>query len=357
MLTINKSCTPVQSSTPRCWTFQAALIVIVFSLVGCDAAYVGEQADHFDGKRFFHDEKDYTFRDTLKWMLTADPAVWPDWIEDPPQPPPPADVEPGALRITHINHATMLIQMDGVNLLTDPIWSERSSPVTWAGPKRVRAAGVKIADLPRIDIILISHNHYDHLDIASLEQIMRHHSPYILVGLGVGDLLRKKGFSNVIEMNWWQEHSVLPDKLKIVFVPARHGSARGLFDRNKTLWGSFVIQSASGNVYFAGDTAYGKFLASIRDRYPKFRLAILPIGHYEPRWMMQTQHLNPDDAVKLHRYLNVRQSVGMHFGTFGGHNDEEVDAHEKDLQLALVRYGTPSDEFWVLGFGEGRDVP
>jgi len=330
------------------------LVLVASSTFSCGVAYNGEPSDHFDGKQFFHGERDYSSRDTVKWLMTANPATWPEWIEDPQHPPPPADVEIGNLRVTHINHATMLIQINGVNILTDPIWSERSSPVTWAGPKRVRAPGVKLADLPRIDIILISHNHYDHLDITTLQEITQHHNPQILVGLGVGDLLRSNRIDNLIEMDWWQEHGFA--ELKIIFVPARHGSARGPFDRNKTLWGSFVIQSDNGNVYFAGDTAYGDFLTQIKSRYSKFRLAIVPIGHYEPRWMMQTQHLNPDDAVKLHHYLNVEQSVGMHFGTFGGHNDEEVDAHEKDLKLALLRYKTPNKEFWVLGFGEGRNV-
>ncbi|MDD5762016.1 MAG: MBL fold metallo-hydrolase, partial [bacterium] len=250
-----------------------------------------------------------------------------------------------------------LIQVDGVNILTDPIWSERSSAITWAGPKRVRAPGVRIQDLPRLDIILISHDHYDHLDIASLRQLTVNHAPKIMAGLGVGKLLTSEGFDNVVEMDWWEEHAPMPGGLKVVFVPARHNSGRGLFDKNRTLWGGFVIQSSGGNIYVAGDTAYGEFLDRIKGKFGGFRLALLPIGHYEPRWMMQTHHMNPDDAVKLHKHMNVRQSVGIHFGTFGGHNDEEVDAHEKDLQAALKRYGVSGDEFRVLGFGEGRDVP
>jgi L-ascorbate metabolism protein UlaG (beta-lactamase superfamily) len=314
-------------------------------------------SDHFDGARFFHGEKDYTFQDTLKWMWTMNPAKWPKWIEDPAYPPPPENVERGEIRITHINHATILIQVDGVNILTDPIWSERSSAITWAGPKRVRAPGVDMKDLPRIDIILISHDHYDHLDIASLRLLTANHGPKILAGLGVGKLLTSERFDNVVEMDWWEEHAPLPGDLKVVFVPARHNSGRGLFDKNRTLWGGFVITCSVGHIYFAGDTAYGKFLDDIKEKFGEFRLALLPIGHYEPRWMMQTHHMNPDDAVKAHKHMNVRQSVGIHFGTFGGHNDEEVDAHEKDLEVALKRYGVSDDEFRVLGFGEGRDVP
>jgi L-ascorbate metabolism protein UlaG (beta-lactamase superfamily) len=290
-------------------------------------------------------------------MWTMNPAKWPQWIEDPAYPLPPENVGRGELRITHINQAPVLIQVDGANILTDPIWSERSSAISWAGPKRVRAPGVKIKDLPRIDIVLISHDHYDHLDIASLRELTRNHRPKILAGLGVGRLLTSEGFVDITEMDWWQEYESLPANLKVVFVPARHNSGRGLFDKNRTLWGGFVITSSGGHIYFAGDTASGEFLDRIKAKFWEFRLALLPIGHYEPRWMMQTHHMNPDDAVKSHKHLNARQSIAIHFGTFGGHNDEEVDAHEKDLQVALNRYGVPDEEFRVLGFGEGRDVP
>ncbi len=337
------------------WVLVMGLIGLV--AMGCTSKYKGTTSDHFDGTRFFHTEKDYTFKELLKWMWTMNPAKWPEWIEDPTYALPPESVGKGELRITHINQATTLIQVDGTNIITDPTWSERSSPVSWAGPKRVRAAGLKMKDLPHIDIILISHDHYDHLDIDSLKQLTKNNSPKIMVGLGVGKLLMSEGLGNVIEMDWWQEQESLTGDLKIVFVPARHNSGRGLFDKNKTLWGGFVIESSGGPIYFAGDTGYGKFLDSIEDKFGEFRLALLPIGHYEPRWMMQTHHMNPDDAVKLHKHLNVKQSVGIHFATFGGHNDEEVDAHEKDLSVALKKYGVADSEFWVLGFGEGRDVP
>ena len=328
---------------------------IALSAMSCGVSRGANDFDHFDGTRFFHGEKDYTFIEMLKWMWTMNPAKWPEWIEDAAQPPPPKNVAKGELRITHINHATLLIQVDGRNILTDPIWSERTSMVSWAGPKRVRAPGVKIQDLPYIDVILISHDHYDHLDIASLKQLTQNHDTKIITGLGVGEFLRSEGFKNVVELDWWQGHESLPDDQKIVFVPARHNSGRGLFDKDKTLWGGFVIESSGGPIYFAGDTAYGKFLEDIKDKFGEFRLALLPIGHYEPRWMMETHHMNPDDAVKLHKFMNVKQSIGMHFGTFGGHNDEAVDAHEKDLQVALKKYGVPDSKFMVLGFGEGRD--
>lgn len=336
--------------------FSILLIIGTVSIMGCSSIYKGPKSDHFDGTRFYHNEKDYTFGELVKWMVTMNPAKWPKWIDDKQQPNPPVFVKNGALRVTHINHATMLIQVDGINILTDPIWSERTSMVSWAGPKRVRAPGFELSMLPRIDIILISHNHYDHLDLPTLKEITKNNNPKIFVGLGVGSLLAENKIKNVTEMDWWQEENLGEVGDKVVFVPARHNSGRGLLDKNKTLWGGFVIESSVGNIYFAGDTGYGDFLASIKSKYDSFVLAMLPIGHYEPRWMMESHHMNPDDAVKLHQYLNVKASVGMHFATFGGHNDEEVDAHEKDLSIALAKYKVSNSDFVILGFGEGKDI-
>jgi L-ascorbate metabolism protein UlaG (beta-lactamase superfamily) len=254
----------------------------------------------------------------------------------------------------------MLIQIDGVNILTDPMWSERASVVSWVGPKRIRAPGVDIKSLPRIDLILISHNHYDHLDLATLRQLSESHKPTIIVGLGVEQVLALNGFGSVAALDWWQAYDALPNGLKIVFVPARHGSGRGLFDRDKTLWGGFVITSAAGDIYFAGYTGYGDFFGDIRERFAPLRLTILPIGHYEPRWMMEPVHMTPDDAVRAHVLLKSRQSVGMHFGTFhgaGGHNNETFDQHETDLRAALEQHAVPASEFRLLGFGEGKDLP
>ena len=342
-----------------------AAFLIVFLSANCGNTQGGTISEHFDGSRFFNSEKEdrsgeYTFIQRLRWLRSTKLVEWPEWIEDPVRPIPPKQVENGELRITHINQATILIQINGVNILTDPIWSERASVVSWAGPKRVRAPGVKMEDLPRIDYILISHDHYDHLDIATLKQLTKKHNPILFAGLGVKRLLESAGMNGVIEMDWWQEYDSLPNDLKIIFVPARHSSGRGLLNRNRTLWGGFVIQSPSGNVYFAGDTAYGEFLTSLKERFGGFRLALLPLGHYEPRWMMRTVHMSPDDAVKLHKFMNSKQSVGMHYGTFhgfGGHNNERVDEHENDLQAAFKKYGVSESEFPVLGFGEGRDIP
>ncbi len=340
-------------------TFRAAIIIqiIIFLMSftqGC-SYYQGPPSDHFDGSRFFNKKSDNTFFDHIKWMWEMETVEWPEWIDDPPQPPPIDRVKEGELRITYVNHSTVLIQMDGINILTDPIWSERAGPYSWAGAKRVRAPGVKIEDLPNIDIILISHDHYDHLDITSLQQLNETHQPIILAGLGVKNRLESIGGKSIIELDWWQDYIYTAGR-RITFVPSRHNSGRGMFDKNKTLWGGFVIEGQAGNVLFIGDTAFGEFLKEIKKEFSHFRLAILPIGSYEKRWFMKTQHMNPDDAVRAHKMVEVAQSVGIHFATFEEHPEQTIDAHEKDLKVALEKYTVPESEFWILKFGEGREV-
>lgn len=342
--------------------------VVIFSVVealfliqGC-AIHNGPPSDHFDGVRFYNDEPDNTFWDHVKWLWEMETVEWPDRIVDSEQPPPPARVDGGKLRITHVNHATTLIQMDGINILTDPIWSERAGPFSWAGPKRIRSPGVKMADLPRIDLILISHDHYDHLDLPTLERILESHHPAILAGLGVGKRLEELDCDDVIELDWWDEYKG-PSGTVVTFVPSRHNSKRGLLDSNKTLWGGFVIQGKQGaagkprtpqTVLFMGDTAYGQCFRKIAEKYPRFNLALLPIGSYEKRWFMKTQHMNPDDAVRAHKLLNAETSIGIHFATFNEHAEQTVDAHEKDLAAALEKHGVPASAFLLLKFGEGK---
>jgi len=336
------------------------LLAIFFTVTmgGCSAPlYKGPSSDHFDGQSFFNKEPDHTFGDMVKWLWGMDLVAWPEWIDDPPQPKPIASVSDGELKITFINHGTVLMQMDGVNILTDPIWSKRAGPVAWFGVKRVRSPGVKMEDLPKIDIILMSHDHYDHLDLASLKQLTKQAQPLILVGLGLKTYLESEGFSNINEMDWWQESTFRSDDVKITFVPALHTSGRGLFQKNRTLWGGFVIEGAGGKIYFAGDTGYGQFLQAIKERFADFRLTVFPIGNYEKRWFMKNQHMSPDDAVKAHTLLHSKQSMGIHFGTFAEHPEQTIDAHEKDLLAALRQSHISESEFWILKFGEGRDVP
>lgn len=336
--------------------FSLLLVIVTVFNMSTAPLYKGPPSDHFDGRRFFYKDADHTVAGMLKWMWEMETVAWPAWVDDPPQPKPMAQVEEGRLRITYINHATVLIQTDGLNILTDPVWSKRAGPVSWLGTKRVRAPGVSMADLPKIDVILISHDHYDHLDLRTLKELFERDKPQILVGLGVKPLLASDGLSRIVEMDWWQEHVIRPNGAKITFVPARHNSGRYLFGNNRTLWGGFIIAGKGGNIYFAGDTAYDDFLTDIKDRFGKFRLTVLPIGSYEKRWFMKTQHMNPDDAVKAHKLLGSKQSVGMHFGTFKEHPEQTIDAHEQDLSEALEKNRVSESAFRVLKFGEGIDV-
>ncbi len=318
--------------------------------------YTGQVSDHFDGKRFYNDVPDHTFGDMVKWLWEMETTSWPEWVDDPVQPKPPERVGDGGLRVTYINHATVLIQMDSLNILTDPIWSDRAGPYSWLGTKRVRSPGVKMEDLPRIDVILISHDHYDHLDLPTLHTLCARDQPLVLTGLGVKPLLESDGLSKVIQLDWWQEYVLKSSNMKFVFVPALHTSGRRIFEENATLWGGFIMEGAHGRVYFAGDTGYGGFLDKIKERYAGFRLTIFPMGNYEKRWFMKNQHMNPDDAVRAHMLLGSQQSVGMHFGTFVEHPEQTIDSHEKDLSEALKQHGVPASEFWILKFGEARDV-
>ena len=332
-------------------------ILLYMVIGGCSALYKGPPSKHFDGSRFFNKEPDHTFLDLIKWMWEMETVEWPEWIEDPKQPTPVKRVNNEELRLTFINHATVLIQVGGLNILTDPVWSFRVGPVSWLGVKRVRKPGLSLDDLPGIDYVLISHDHYDHLDLKSLKQIAERHNPTILVGLGLRKFLSSYGILNVIELDWWQDYRPEGTDNMFTFVPAIHNSGRRPLMRNKTLWGGFVIDSLVGQIYYAGDTAFGDFLNSIGQRFKKIRLAILPIGSYEIRWFMKSQHMNPDDAVKAHIILGSRQSVGIHFGTFAEHPEQAIDAHEKDLDETLKKHNIPSTQFWVLKFGEGRAVP
>lgn len=325
-------------------------------LAGCTPLHRGPVTDHYDGRRFHGAEPDHSFCDMVRWIWEMKPVPWPAWIDDPPRPAPPARVGAGRLRATHVNHATILLQLDGLNVVTDPIWSSHAGPVSWAGPRRVRRPGIRLEDLPPVDVVLVSHDHYDHLDRSTLRALERRDHPLVIAGLGVGARLRSLGMGRVVELDWWESQAI-PGGLTVTFVPARHRSGRGLLDGGRTLWGGFVIESPAGRIYFAGDTGLGDFVDRIAARYPEFRLAILPIGSYERRWFMRGQHMNPDDAVRVHLALHARRSMGMHYATFEEHPEQAIDAHEADLAAALRAHAVPADDFRILGFGEGFEVP
>lgn len=319
----------------------------------------GPKSDHFDGKNFHNLSINPAFEersplDLFKWILDRDPGPWPD-VASEPGPKPPERVGRGQMRATFVNHATVLVQMDGVNILTDPVWSDRVGPVSWAGPTRHRVAGVRFEDLPPIHAVVISHNHYDHLDIPTLKRLWDAHRPWFFVGLGNRDLLLRNGIPKVRELDWWMSAPLFPG-LKVTSVPSQHFSMRGMCDRNCTLWTGWVVSGPSGRMFFAGDTGYGPHFKMIGDRLGPIRLALLPIGAFRPRWFMAPVHTDPKDAVKAHADLRAVTSMGMHFGTFQ-QADDGMDEPVEALHRVLKRRNISQDTFWALQNGEGRDVP
>ncbi len=288
-----------------------------------------------------------TLREVLHWQRHRRPAPWPRWIEDAPQPAPVA-LDAEGLSATFIGHASFYLRIGGQGVLLDPIWSARCSPLPFLGPKRVRAPGQALAALPGVDLLLVSHNHYDHMDLPTLRQVRRRWAPPTLTGLENARHLRKAGLV-ARELDWWQQAEVAG--LRVTYVPAQHFSARGLGDRNRSLWGGFVVQSAAHTVYFAADSGWCGHFAEVAARFPRIDLALLPIGAYEPRHFMRTQHVNPEEAVRAHAVLRPRQSIGMHFGTFAGLTDEAIDAPEQALAEARAAQGVAAGDFITLPFG------
>lgn len=319
-------------------------------------SWSGPVSDHFDGHRFKNRGETElpnlirALRQGRDWAR----APWDDWREYPAQPAPPARVEGGALRATFVNHATFLLQVDGLNVLTDPIWSDRCSAVSFAGPRRHHAPGLALEDLPPIDLVLISHNHYDHLDIPTLQRLEGHSQPLVVAGLGNAALLREAGLQRVQEIDWGDRVQVGP--LGVIGQETRHFSGRGLFDRMGTLWLGFVIDAPSGRIYIGGDTGFGDHFAATGVHWGPFRLALLPIGAYLPRDFMAPVHIDPAEAVAAHQALRAQTSLGMHFGTFRL-TSEGQDDPPRALAAAAEAAGLPEAAFGTLLPGEGAWIP
>lgn len=341
----------------RRWIVALGLVLGVSVCLAVAAAEI-PTSDHFDGKRFHNEVPDPDldgFGRFLKWMLHRHQGPWRKWTDAAPGPPPPRRVEGGSLRVTFANHATTLIQMDGLNILTDPIWSERSSPFSWIGPKRVRPPGIRFEDLPPVDVVVVSHNHFDHMDLPTLRRLAATHHPRIFVGLRNSAFLASNDVPGAVELDWWQTVELAPG-VTLTAVPAKHFSGRTLGSRDESLWCGYVIRGPAGVVYFAGDTAMGPHFQEIRERIGPPRLALLPIGAYKPECFMSRVHESPAEALQAHEILGASTSVAMHFGTFPLGDDGEEEA-PTELAHLISQAGTPSPRFWVLGFGEGRDVP
>jgi L-ascorbate metabolism protein UlaG (beta-lactamase superfamily) len=254
------------------------------------------------------------FGTALRWMLKRKRPHWPRPVQNDPFDPPPKRVEGADLRVTLVGHASVLIQTAGLNILTDPVWSWRVGPMPGVGIRRVRPPALPFEALPPIDLVLVSHNHYDHLDRPTLARLGRKHRPLVLTGRGCGRSIPKSG-STVLELDWWQAHG-FEGGLKVSFVPAEHFSARSPFDRNRALWGGFVLEGPAGPIYFAGDTGDGPHFAEIRQRFGPMALSLLPIGAYSPRWFMSPVHIGPEEALAASLTLESKVSLAMHYATF-----------------------------------------
>ncbi len=308
--------------------------------------YSGASSDHFDGERFFnpdHPSTDRGLRDLLRWRFKETSVPWP--AEVPGKQIVPAPRVDG-LRATLVGHATVLIQSTGLNVLTDPLWSQRASPFGFAGPKRVIAPGIAFDDLPPIDVVLLSHNHYDHLDIDTLRRLHAAHKPLIVTPLGNDATIRAAiADARIATGDWWQRIEI-NDSASATLVPAYHWSARGTGDRRMALWGGFMLHTSAGTTYFAGDTAYGNgnIFRQMRERLGTPDLALIPIGAYAPRWFMRDQHANPDEAVRILLDLGARTAMGIHWGVFKL-TDEAREEPAQRLHDALRQRGLDQAEY------------
>ncbi len=316
--------------------------------------YQGPPSDHFDGQRFFHPglpSTDKSLLDILRWKLKGAGNPWPKTVPARAGLRPPPQVD--SLQITHIGHASLLIQVAGANLLLDPVWSHRVSPFARIGPFRHNPPAVALEHLPSIHCVLLTHNHYDHFDLATCRHLAHVHQPWFLTPLGNDTILRTAApQANMHTGDWWQSFD-LPHGLRATIVPAYHWSSRGLGDRRMALWGGFVLETPAGVLYCAGDTAYrdGKIFSEIRRRFGPPAVALLPIGAYDPRYFMRTQHADPEEAVQIARDIAAQQSLGIHWNTFAL-TDEPYNEPEVRLKQALRAAALPESSFLALHPGD-----
>lgn len=346
-------------------TGRAATVIFLAGLAACATFHYGPRPDgrpvpaHHGRRAFVNPQRTELrgFGAFLRWRLglapeeprpipAAESAVYEPEVVSP-------DLallrrpDPAGIQVTWIGQSTFLVQVEGLNILTDPVFSERASPVGFAGPRRLAPAGVALADLPRVDVVLISHDHYDHLDKAAVRTLGN--APRYFIPLGLGRWLAAAGVHRFSELDWGQTSSV--GSLTVHAVPAQHFSGRTLGGFNRTLWTGWVVETGRGRLYFAGDTGYGGHFREIAARFSPLRVAFLPIGAYRPRWFMGPMHLDPPEAVRAFRELGAEVGLAMHWGTF---RQAEEPPAEPPLYLkkALRESGLDRDAIRVLKFGQ-----
>lgn len=326
------------------------LLFIVF-LAACAPRYKGPVTDHFNGKKFANTGPAVERKGgLLKWLFNRDKGPWLNTPEAQPGPKPQTRVLGDSLVVTFVGHSSFLLQVDGLNILTDPVWSDKIGPTKWLGIKRRRPPGLRYEDLPPIDAVLLSHCHYDHLDLGTLKRLAKDFNPSMVTPLGVSYLPKKVGGNATRELDW-NEKLVLSDKLTITCTEARHFSNRGMGDRDRTLWGGYLLHTRFGTIYFAGDTGYGDLFPKIAQHARQsetgpVKLAMLPIGSYRPTWFMAPVHMSPVEAVQAFNDLGQPQSVGIHFGTFQQGDDGLFEPGD-DLTKELLKQKIPLQRFVV----------
>jgi len=317
---------------------RSAIVIGAALVAACTAAilpeYRGPRSDHFDGRHFFNQEPfaEQQPSELARWQLTRHRGAWPD-SDAIAAPAPPQRVGGEMMRVTMVNHSTVLLQLDSLNILTDPVWSARVGLEGEIGVRRHRPPGVPFDSLPPIDVILISHDHYDHMDLPTLRRLQERFHPRIITGLGNPGYLASQGIHGAEQLDWWRAAS-LASSVRLTAVPARHWSGRSLSDRYERLWEGFVIEGARDTIYFAGDTGWGHMYGELRARWSRFTLALLPIAPFRPRWYMARKHLSPDDAVRAAIATRSVTLIPIHWGTFELGDDGENEAVDT-LRAAL----------------------
>lgn len=359
------------------WRLSAAAVLslVLVACAGDRPAVAGKPPHHREGGfRNNYTEVEPKLGALARWRYEA----WRDGLPPPAATPTPlivpdlgliqSNARAGAKMqpmVTWIGHATVLAQFAGINVLTDPMFSERASPLPFVGPQRKQRPGLWFNELPTIDLVLISHDHYDHLDDASVRALAAQPGgpPLFVVPLGLKAWFAAREIHNVVELDWWQSHRL--GAVEIVLTPLQHWSGRGLTDRLRTLWGGYALFSAQLHLFFAGDTGYSNDFIDIRNRFAGrqtpalgggFDIALLPLGAYEPRWFMRGQHVNPEEVVRVHRDLAAKSSLGIHWGTFSM-SDEALDEPPRALAAARKAQGVADSAFFTMALGETRAVP